>query len=179
MFLTPFARRCFRFCESFCDFLFRCADADADADADAVSGDAGGHGMAVAVAGLPALRSQAALRRFACNQRPAQGATALVHEAWIRLLGQNGNEQAWGNRAHFFGAAAEAMRRILIDPARKKKRVKHRGELKRVQLGGCPDTALRKPQTTPTRASGHGRTGAPARPPKEPGGARRSAASSS
>ena len=48
--------------------------------------------------------------------------TALVHEAWLRLAG--GKNQSWENRAHFFGAAAEAMRRILIERARRKSRLK-------------------------------------------------------
>jgi RNA polymerase sigma factor (TIGR02999 family) len=48
--------------------------------------------------------------------------TALVHEAWLRLAG--GENQSWENRAHFFGAAAEAMRRILIERARRKSRLK-------------------------------------------------------
>jgi len=48
--------------------------------------------------------------------------TALVHEAWLRLVG--GQQQSWQNRAHFFGAAAEAMRRILIERARRKSRLK-------------------------------------------------------
>jgi len=61
--------------------------------------------------------------------------TALVHEAWLRLGGgAAAGEQCFGNRAHFFGAAAEAMRRILVESARRKKRVKHGGELKRVDL---------------------------------------------
>ena len=61
-------------------------------------------------------------------------ATALVHEAWLRL---GGDEQpTWQNRAHFFGAAAEAMRRILIDNARRKKAGKHGGNLERVTLEG-------------------------------------------
>ncbi len=49
--------------------------------------------------------------------------TALVHEAWLRLGG--GEDQTWDNRAHFFGAAAEAMRRILIENARRKKALRH------------------------------------------------------
>ena len=49
--------------------------------------------------------------------------TALVHEAWLRVTG--GKEQAWDGRAHFFGAAAEAMRRILIENARRKKALRH------------------------------------------------------
>ncbi len=48
--------------------------------------------------------------------------TALVHEAWLRLVG--GGDRTWQNRAHFFGAAAEAMRRILIERARRKSRLK-------------------------------------------------------
>ena len=59
--------------------------------------------------------------------------TALVHEAWLRLL--KPDEQArFQNRAHFFGAAAEAMRRILIESARRKKRLKHGGEFERVDM---------------------------------------------
>jgi len=56
--------------------------------------------------------------------------TALVHEAWLRLVGNRAFEFA--NRAHFFGAAAEAMRRILVESARRKKRLKHGGQLERV-----------------------------------------------
>jgi RNA polymerase sigma factor (TIGR02999 family) len=59
-------------------------------------------------------------------------ATALVHEAWLRLVGE-GN-RTWENRAHFFGAAAEAMRRILIENARRKSRLKRGGGLERVDL---------------------------------------------
>ena len=51
--------------------------------------------------------------------------TALVHEAWLRLVGDG--ERSWQNRAHFFGAAAEAMRRILIERARRKSRLKRGG----------------------------------------------------
>ena len=57
--------------------------------------------------------------------------TALVHEAWIRLVGEN---HEWQNRRHFFSAAAEAMRRILIDRARRKKRGRHGGGLIRLDL---------------------------------------------
>src|SRR2546427_8974207 len=49
--------------------------------------------------------------------------TALVHEAWLRLAGSH--VQRWNSRGHFFAAAAEAMRRILIDNARRKNRVRH------------------------------------------------------
>jgi len=58
--------------------------------------------------------------------------TALVHEAYIRLVG--GADPGWQNRAHFFAAAAEAMRRILIDNARHKKRLKRGGNHQRVEL---------------------------------------------
>ncbi len=56
--------------------------------------------------------------------------TALVHEAWMRLVGQD--RPRFANRSHFFAAAAEAMRRILIDNARRKRAVRHGGELQRV-----------------------------------------------
>jgi len=56
--------------------------------------------------------------------------TALVHEAWLRLGGEA--QPQWSNRAHFFAAAAEAMRRILIDNARRKKAQRHGGELAKV-----------------------------------------------
>ena len=57
--------------------------------------------------------------------------TALVHEAWLRLAP---GEQNWQNRAHFFGAAAEAMRRILIDRARRRHAIRHGGEQVRVDI---------------------------------------------
>ena len=60
--------------------------------------------------------------------------TALVHEAWLRLVGDG--ERNWENRAHFFGAAAEAMRRILIESARRKSRLKRGGDQVRVELEG-------------------------------------------
>src|SRR4030095_6142565 len=58
--------------------------------------------------------------------------TALVHEAWLRLVGDEA--PMFANRAHFFAVAAEAMRRILVESARRKKRVKHGGELERVDV---------------------------------------------
>lgn len=73
-------------------------------------------------------------------------ATALVHEAWLRLAGSR--QQQWRDRGHFFGAAAEAMRRILVDNARRKRNRKHGGELQRVELhetaitSGQPDDKL-------------------------------------
>jgi RNA polymerase sigma factor (TIGR02999 family) len=66
--------------------------------------------------------------------------TALVHEAWLRLSGNQNQE--WSGRAHFFAAAAEAMRRILIDKARRKRAVRHGGAQERVDLDevdlACP-----------------------------------------
>jgi RNA polymerase sigma factor (TIGR02999 family) len=68
------------------------------------------------------------LRRIAAHKMAGEAAghtlqpTALVHEVWLRLTGAS--EQAWQNRAHFFGAAAEAMRRILVEHARKKQALK-------------------------------------------------------
>ena len=58
--------------------------------------------------------------------------TALVHEAWLRLA--DDSQQQWLNRAHFFGAAAEAMRRILIENARRKSRLKRGGGQLRVDI---------------------------------------------
>jgi RNA polymerase sigma factor (TIGR02999 family) len=78
------------------------------------------------------------LRRLAAARmaREAPGqtiqATVLVHEAWLQLVG-NGDRH-WQNRAHFFGAAADAMRRILIDNARRKARIKHGGGQSRVNI---------------------------------------------
>src|SRR5579859_479812 len=68
-------------------------------------------------------------------------ATALVHEAYLRLVDAQA-EPAWDSRGHFFAAAAEAMRRILIDRARRKHSCKHGGALRRVELDG---TALVEP----------------------------------
>lgn len=59
-------------------------------------------------------------------------ATALVHEAYLRLVKEDRSE--WDNRAHFFSAAAEAMRRILVERARRVRRIKHGGERQRVGL---------------------------------------------
>jgi RNA polymerase sigma factor (TIGR02999 family) len=58
--------------------------------------------------------------------------TALVHEAWLRLVGTP--DQTWQNRAHFFRTAAECMRRILIDNARRKQQLRHGGDQQRVPL---------------------------------------------
>ncbi len=59
-------------------------------------------------------------------------ATDLVHEVWLRLMGDG--EQPFPNRAYFFAAAAEAMRRILVERARRKKRLKHGGNMERVDI---------------------------------------------
>src|SRR5687768_10335624 len=69
------------------------------------------------------LRKLAAHRMTGESPGHTLGATALVHEAYVRLVG--GNDSGWQNRGHFFAAAAEAMRRILIESARRKDRVKH------------------------------------------------------
>ena len=77
------------------------------------------------------------LRRLAASkmsQQPAGQtlqATALVHEAWLRISKEN---HRWEDRRHFFGAAAEAMRRILVDQARRKQRLKRGGPQERVSL---------------------------------------------
>jgi RNA polymerase sigma factor (TIGR02999 family) len=65
--------------------------------------------------------------------------TALVHEAFLRLVGLE-DVNRWDNRGHFFKAAAEAMRRILIESARRKTTRKHGGERKRVELTDLPAT---------------------------------------
>jgi RNA polymerase sigma factor (TIGR02999 family) len=92
------------------------------------------------------------LRRMAAAKlaREAPGqtvqATALVHEAWLRLGGSN--QPAWANRAHFFAAAGEAMRRILVEDARRKQRLKRGGDFQRVDIesvdlpGSMPDDQL-------------------------------------
>ena len=58
--------------------------------------------------------------------------TALVHEAWLKLVGQQ--DRTWQDKNHFFAAAAEAMRRILVDNARRKKAERHGGGLQKVEL---------------------------------------------
>ena len=81
------------------------------------------------------LRKLAAARL--ANEKPGQTlqATALVHDAYIRLVDVK-KAQKWDSRGHFFSAAAEAMRRILVERARQKSRVKHGGALRRVDLDG-------------------------------------------
>src|SRR5690242_11635090 len=76
---------------------------------------------------------QLAAKKLA-GEKPGQtlDATALVHEAYLRLVG-NGDLPRWNDRIHFYAAAAEAMRRILIDNARKKRSEKHGGQQQRVE----------------------------------------------
>lgn len=88
------------------------------------------------------------LRRLARSHMASERAdhtlqpTALVHEAYLRLIG-NATPQ-WDGRGHFFGAAAEAMRRILVDHARSKNAAKRGGQLDRVSLDG--DVAAKSPE---------------------------------
>ena len=85
---------------------------------------------------LPAVYEE--LRQMADRKLSNEGpghtlqATALVHEAYLRLVGSDGN--AWSSRTYFFGAAAEAMRRILVEHARKKRSKKRGGDRKRVDF---------------------------------------------
>jgi RNA polymerase sigma factor (TIGR02999 family) len=76
------------------------------------------------------LRGLAAARMARESPGQTLQATALVHDAWIRLGGDQ--QPNWQNRRHFFGAAAEAMRRILVDRARRKRAIRHGGGLVRV-----------------------------------------------
>ncbi len=80
------------------------------------------------------------LRRLAAakiaREQPGQTlqATALVHEAYLRLVGDGTSQRGWDGRTHFLAAAAEAMRRILVEAARRKARIRHGGALKRASL---------------------------------------------
>jgi RNA polymerase sigma factor (TIGR02999 family) len=77
------------------------------------------------------------------QEKPGQTlqATALVHEAYLRLVDVE-KAQRWDSRGHFFAAAAEAMRRILVDNARRKLRPKHGGEWKRVDVKSMAETCV-------------------------------------
>jgi RNA polymerase sigma factor (TIGR02999 family) len=96
------------------------------------------HGEPHAAEQLPPLAYDE-LRRLAAHklarEKPGQTLqpTALVHEAYLRLVGAGG-EQRWDSRGHFFAAAAEAMRRILVENARRKRRLRHGGGRQRVSL---------------------------------------------
>ena len=83
------------------------------------------------------LRKLAAAKMAQENPGQTLQATALVHEAYLRLIGVE-KAQYWDSRRHFFAAAAESMRRILIENARRKKRLKRGGKLERADL---PDVA--------------------------------------
>lgn len=78
------------------------------------------------------------LRRLAAHKMASEASghtlqpTALVHEAWVRLVGKNSPK--FENRAHFFAAAAEAMRRILIERARRRRALRHGGGAERISL---------------------------------------------
>lgn len=105
------------------------------------------------------------LRRLAAakmaHEQPGQTlqATALVHEAFIRLV-DGAVDGQWNGRGHFFGAAAEAMRRILIENARRKNRIKHGGEMKRAEFnpellaGDAPDLDILALNEALTRLEG-------------------------
>jgi RNA polymerase sigma factor (TIGR02999 family) len=84
-----------------------------------------------------------AARRLA-DEKPGQTlqATALVHEAYLRLIGPDGHAR-WDGRGHFFAAAAEAMRRILVEKARREKRFKRGGDRQRVDLDEVAEIAGR------------------------------------
>jgi RNA polymerase sigma factor (TIGR02999 family) len=90
------------------------------------------------------------LRRLAAyrlgQEKPGQTlqATALVHEAYLRLV--KGNQDHWKNRKHFFGAAAEAMRRILIEKARRRRRLANGGYAERVAMEAADVTATAPPE---------------------------------
>src|SRR6476619_1599612 len=85
---------------------------------------------------LPLVYEQ--LRKLATHKMAGEAAaqtlqpTALVHEAWLRLTGNQ--DVRWEGRAHFFGAAAEAMRRILIENARRKRALRHGGGQERLDI---------------------------------------------
>jgi RNA polymerase sigma factor (TIGR02999 family) len=88
------------------------------------------------------------LRRLAAARMSQEAAgqtlqaTALVHEAWLRMVSDG--DRSWQNRAHFFGAASEAMRRILIERARRKSSLKHGGGNERLNI-----ESLELAETTP------------------------------
>ena len=93
------------------------------------------------------LRKMAAQRL--AQERPGQTlqATALVHEAYLRLVDVEQTQQ-WNGRGHFFAAAAEAMRRILVESARHKRRLKHGGDHQRVEFDGI-QIAAGEPDVSP------------------------------
>jgi RNA polymerase sigma factor (TIGR02999 family) len=89
------------------------------------------------------LRKLAAARMAAEAPGNTLQPTALVHEAYLRLVGgeRRGSSPPWDGRGHFFAAAAEAMRRILVDAARRKGREKHGGDFNRIDLDAAAPAA--------------------------------------
>ena len=87
------------------------------------------------------LRSLASARIAGEGTAQTLQATALVHEAYLRLVGNNG-QQNWDHRGHFFSAAAEAMRRILIERARQRRTLKRGGDRKRIELAAVEPSVL-------------------------------------
>ena len=85
-------------------------------------------------------------RNLSQERSASHDATSLVHEAYMRLAGMD--TQNWNSRGHFYAAAAEAMRRILIDEARRRRRPKHGGDRARVELH-CDDVSLADPTAGP------------------------------
>jgi RNA polymerase sigma factor (TIGR02999 family) len=85
------------------------------------------------------LRRMAAARMASEAEGQTLQPTALVHEAWMRIFGKG--DRRWQNRGHFFGEAAEAMRRILIERARRKSRLKHGRGWVRLDIDDLPLTA--------------------------------------
>ena len=83
------------------------------------------------------LRKLAAVRIAAEAPGQTLEPTALVHQAYLRLVGP-ADEPRWAGRGHFFAAAAEAMRRILVEAARRKRRLRHGGAQRRVELADKP-----------------------------------------
>ena len=86
------------------------------------------------------------LRKLAYSRMAMESAdhtlqpTALVHEAWLRMV--DGSDRDWQNRAYFFSAASQAMRRILIDHARRKGRIKHGGDQQRVEMDALEEASF-------------------------------------
>jgi len=89
------------------------------------------------------LRNLATVRMGGEGSEHTLQATALVHEAWLKLRGRDGEPLQWNDHRHFFNAAAEAMRRILIDHARRKNSERHGGRWIRITFGDyqAPSTA--------------------------------------
>jgi RNA polymerase sigma factor (TIGR02999 family) len=94
------------------------------------------------------------LARIRAAREPGGGAgmtldaTALVHEAYLRVIGDDRHSKEWEGRGHFFAAAALAMRRILVERARHRKRIKHGGDLARVDLSDAENRAAAEPDHT-------------------------------